>query len=116
MFKFITVPLLLGFGVALAYVIGVRMSTDAMAVVIGVAVGVTASVPMSLLLVALLRRQQSRMDIGARPEPQMPAPQVLVLPQLPQPQQTYANYVPLPPEEMGGAHRVRVVGHEQDIL
>ena len=45
--------LMLGFGVALAVIIGQRMSTDAMAVVIGVAVGVAASVPTSLLLVTL---------------------------------------------------------------
>ena len=49
-------PLLLGFGIALALIIGKRMSTDAMAVMVGVAVGVAASVPTSLLLVALLAR------------------------------------------------------------
>lgn len=37
--------LMLGLGVGLAVIIGQRMSTDAMAVVIGVAVGVAASVP-----------------------------------------------------------------------
>src|SRR5512135_2708118 len=51
-------PLMLGFGVAMAVIIGERMSTDAMAIVIGVAVGVAASIPTSLLLVALLRRER----------------------------------------------------------
>ncbi len=57
--KKVIVPLMLAFGVTLAAFIGQRMSTDAMAVVIGVAVGVAASVPTSLLLVALLRRERT---------------------------------------------------------
>ncbi len=52
-------PLLaLGFGLGMAWIIGQRMSADAMAIVIGVAVGVAASIPVSLLLVAVLRRDQ----------------------------------------------------------
>jgi hypothetical protein len=39
------------FSVALAVVIGNRMSTDAMAVVVGVACGVLASIPTSLLMI-----------------------------------------------------------------
>jgi hypothetical protein len=47
------------FAVGLAVVIGNRMSADAMAVVVGVACGVLASVPTSLLLIwALGRRGQ----------------------------------------------------------
>jgi hypothetical protein len=47
------------FAVALAVVIGNRMSADAMAVVVGVACGIGASVPTCLLLVwALVRRAQ----------------------------------------------------------
>jgi hypothetical protein len=49
-------------GVTLAVLIGQRMSTDAMAVVIGVGAGVVASVPTSILLVALLRRSTPRLD------------------------------------------------------
>jgi hypothetical protein len=63
------IPLMLGFGVTLAYLIGQRMSTDAMAVVIGVAVGVAASVPMSVLLVALLRRESGRREAAHQPMP-----------------------------------------------
>ena len=63
------VPLLLAFGVTLAIIVGQRMSTDAMAVVIGVAVGVAASVPMSLLLVALLRRERARAGGPSRRPP-----------------------------------------------
>jgi len=47
------------FAVALAVVIGNRMSADAMAVVVGVVCGIGASVPTCLLLVwALVRRAQ----------------------------------------------------------
>lgn len=115
--------LLLGFGVALAIVIGQRMSTDAMAVVIGVAVGVAASVPTSLLLLALLRRErqayQSDPPAAAyHPYPPALPPNVIVLDpaQLgalrPNPLQT-----PLPPPELqpeGGLRRLRVVGSPDD--
>jgi len=50
--------LLLGFGVGLAVLLAQRTHTDAGAVIIGVIVGIVASVPTSLLLVALLRRRQ----------------------------------------------------------
>lgn len=121
------IPLiLLGFGVALAIVIGQRMSTDAMAVVIGVAVGVAASVPTSLLLIALLRKERQ----GFRNEvsPEMPNnPYHQALPQQPNvivldPSQ-FAGMrnaqlqTPLPPPEYspdGGMRRLRVVGSDDD--
>jgi anti-sigma factor RsiW len=48
------------FVAVLAVIIGQRMSTDAMAVVIGVIFGVAASIPTSLLIVAVTRRAQER--------------------------------------------------------
>ena len=108
-------------GVALAVVIGQRMSTDAMAVVLGVAVGVAASVPTSLLLVAVLRRERP----GSRNEAAAPAapapPNVIVLnpgdwtgANLGAAQNR--NYLPLPPETLyapdGGMRRLRVVGDD----
>jgi hypothetical protein len=51
------------FAVALAVVIGSRMSADALAVVVGVTCGIGASVPTCLLLVwALVRRAQGTPD------------------------------------------------------
>jgi len=44
----------------LAVIIGQRMSTDAMAVVVGVIFGVAASIPTSLLVAAVTRRAQDR--------------------------------------------------------
>jgi len=119
--KKIIVPLMLAFGVTLAAIVGQRMSADAMAVVIGVAVGVAASVPTSLLLVALLRRER----VGAwRPEPpapaaQFPAPHVIVLnPADLLGARREPPYVPLPPPELsaadGGMRRLRIVGNDDE--
>ncbi len=67
--------------VALAVVVGQRMSTDAMAVVIGVVFGVAASIPTSLLVVAATRgrREEPR---GRRAAPfvqRAPQPQIYVV-------------------------------------
>jgi hypothetical protein len=117
-------PIMLGFGITLALIIGQRMSTDAMAVVIGVAVGVAASVPTSLLLVALLRRERSPF----RSESQLPQ-QPPAYPQLQQPNIIVLNpadllgqrgqqpMMPLLPPQYasdGGLRRLRVVGDEEE--
>jgi hypothetical protein len=119
--KRLIVPLLLGFGVAMAVIIGQRMSTDAMAVVIGVAVGVAASVPTSLLLMALLRKDRSTAPWQPELPPGYPLPQqpnVIVL----NPADLAAGrngqaHVPLPPPEYqldGGLRRLRVVGDDEE--
>jgi hypothetical protein len=125
--KRVIVPVMLGFGVTLALVIGQRMTTDAMAVVLGVAVGVAASVPTSILLVALVRRAQR--EAGGRLEPSQAAPAAYALP----PQQPniivlnpgdvlgqrngHPAYLPQPPAELlqdAGLRRLRVVGDEDE--
>ena len=68
-------------GVVLAVTVGQRMSTDAMAVAIGVVFGVAASIPTSLLVVAATR---SRREEGYRPprdelRSSAPAPQMYVV-------------------------------------
>jgi hypothetical protein len=119
-------PLMLGFGIALAVIIGQRMSTDAMAVVIGVAVGVAASVPTSVLLVSLLRRERKTWQ-GQAPPPDQPA-----YPALPQPPVIVLNPadfmnqrgnqpppMPLPPPQWGGdggMRHLRVVGDDDDWM
>ena len=50
----------IAFAVTLAVIIGQRMSTDAMAVVVGVACGVLASIPTSLLILAVSGRRGER--------------------------------------------------------
>lgn len=120
--KKLIVPALLAFGVTLAVIIGQRMSTDAMAVVIGVAVGVAASVPTSLLLVALLRRERTTWRSEPPPQPTpLPAQptNVIVLDpaQLWGQRASQAPYVPLPPPDFGqdgGMRRLRVVGADDE--
>jgi hypothetical protein len=80
--KKVVLPAMLGFGIALALIIGQRMSTDAMAVVIGVAVGVASSVPTSILLMALLRRERAGISTWRQePPPQIQQPNFIVLTQ-----------------------------------
>jgi hypothetical protein len=82
-------PLLgLGFGLGMAWMIGQRMSQDAMAIVLGVAVGVAASIPVSLLIVAVLRwdHRPPYPDVPMHPpqQPMIVMPQDLFKPQGPQ--------------------------------
>ena len=125
--KKLLVPLMLGFGVALALLIGRRMSTDAMAVVIGVAVGVASSVPTSLLLVALLRRERMLTGLASGAESwgstgrggaPVQAPSVVVLnaSDLVGGRREAAQ-IPMPPVDLiqdGGLRRLRVVGEDEE--
>ena len=52
--------LALGFIVTLGVVVGTRMSSDAIAVLVGVIAGVAASIPCALLLMAVTRRPERR--------------------------------------------------------
>jgi hypothetical protein len=125
--KRLLVPLMLGFGMALAWVVARRMSTDAMAVVIGVAVGVASSVPTSLLLVALLRRERAMTSLPGRPEretgylgaqPPAQPPSVVVLNAGDLAgMRRDTRSVPLPPVGLmqdGGMRRLRVVGEDEE--
>ena len=126
--KRVIVPVMLGFGVTLAFVIGQRMTTDAMAVVLGVAVGVAASVPTSILLVALAQRGRAQREAGGQLEPAAHA--AYALPPQQQPNIIVLNpgdllgqrngqsaYLPQPPAELlqdAGIRRLRVVGDEDE--
>lgn len=63
----------LAFAITLAIMIGKRMSAEAMAVVVGIACGVLASVPASLLLLLVLGREsrgrEDRRGAGAQTYP-----------------------------------------------
>ena len=123
--KRVLVPVMLGFGVTLALVIGQRLTTDAMAVVLGVAVGVAASVPTSILLVALVRRAQREAGgrAGAAAQsayalpPQQPNIIVLNPGDLLGQRRGQPAYLPQPPVELlqdAGLRRLRVVGDEDE--
>ncbi len=53
------VVMAIAFAVILAAVMGLRMSDDAISVVVGVFCGAAAGIPMSLLLLAVLGRRQN---------------------------------------------------------
>jgi hypothetical protein len=55
----------------LIIIIGVKLSNDAIAVIIGVGLGILASIPTSLLLVFLLTRQNGGLKNGS-PQPGLP--------------------------------------------
>jgi hypothetical protein len=98
-----------------------------MAVVIGVAVGVASSVPTSLLLVALLRRErvlsslQGGVDSGGtlprgQISGQLPSVVVLNASDLAGLRRE-APQIPMPPVELvqdGGLRRLRVVGEDEE--
>jgi hypothetical protein len=103
------------FSIALAVVVGDRMSAEAMAVVIGVVCGVAASIPMSGVILALSRPRRPE----APPEPRMPAsPSVyLVAPgpaaQPASPWPDYARMIPTP--VMPAPREYRVIGGDERL-
>ena len=112
------------FAVGLAVVIGNRMSADAMAMVVGVACGMVASVPTSLLLVWVLGRR-NQVSVTPVEGPRYGAgagyPPVVVI--NPGPGYGASGYAlpgtgglerGLPPP--GGARSFRVVGQEETAL
>jgi len=104
------------FCVTLAVVIGNRMSTEAMAVVIGVVCGVAASIPVSILI--LLATRVGRGSDQAMPQGQTSYPPVVVI-QGGQPLQAGQGYAPYLPALMNsqGSFQQReftVVGDEPE--
>ena len=128
----LVILLALGFIVTLGVVVGTRMSSDAIAVLVGVSAGVAASIPCALLLMAVTRRRESdesmryseqhyedrryndrryseRMD--ARPA--MP-PVVIVTPGGAAPQQVpYGTSYPFQVTSPPSQRRFRVMGYEE---
>jgi len=110
------------FVVSLAVVIGKRMSAEAMAVVIGVVFGVAASIPTSLLIIAVTRRVQEREaeQLRSLREQQRSAPPVIVVgPSGGQAMPWFSPFqMPSMPDTDYGlaARRFRVVGEEETAL
>ncbi len=110
------------FAVALAVVIGGRLSADAMGVVVGVVCGVLASVPTSLVLIwVLMRRMQgSGSEALARPgSGSNQYPPVVVV--NPGPGYGMSGYGPPPVASQslpapGGPRSFKVVGDEETVL
>ena len=118
----------LAFGVTLAIIIGQRLSTEAMAVLMGVVAGVAASIPTSLIVV-WLALQSMLPQYAARAEARVATahaepPRVVVV-QQPQPvpiqTQAYASpnwgaqsYAAMPPLGARPPRRFTVIGGAND--
>ena len=108
--KKLAIVAVIAFAVTLAVIIGQRMSTDAMAVVIGVACGVVASIPTSLLILAVSNRRGEREVQQRRDYP----PVVIVNPGNNQPRYLQP---PFPtPLSQGQERQFRVIGDEDVVL
>jgi len=106
--------ILIAFAVTLAVVIGNRMSTDAMAVVVGIVCGVGASIPTSLLIIAVTSRRETKEERG-----QASFPPVVIVNPGNQGGQAPNQYQPptLPPALSQGAPRqFRVIGQEDVVI
>lgn len=107
------------FAVTLAIVVGRQLSTEAMAVVIGIVCGVAAGIPTSLLLfVVLSRREEGRDRDQERPRQARPNgsyPPVIVIqggaPQA-QPPMLPGGYWPAPQQGPLVNRQFHVVGNE----
>ena len=97
--------------VALIFIIGKRMTPDAMAVVVGIVCGIGASIPTSLVMLLLMRRR----DRESEAEPQRGMPQMptvmIVNPSVgtPAPYQQSANQF-MPPYGHAMTRQFQVVG------
>ena len=107
--KKVAIIALIAFAVTLAVIIGQRMSTDAMAVVVGVACGVVASIPTSLLILAVSNRRGEREVRQRRDYP----PVVIVNPGNNQPRYLQPPF-PTPPMQ-AQERQFRVIGDEDAL-
>jgi len=112
----IVVVLGLVFAIALAVVVGRRMSAEAMAVVVGIVCGVAASIPTSvLLLVVLTRRERSRDMADSQAHLQSYPPVVVIqggAPQALSPGMP-AGYWPSVPTDASIRRQFQVVGGDE---
>ena len=112
------------FAVALAVIVGNRLSNEAMAVVVGAVCGISASIPVSLALVIAASRNWGRVegpreveyDYGSHRYAPQP-PQILVVspPQPPQPPYGYAPsqyYLPPGAPDVGAPRDFKIIGDE----
>lgn len=123
-FKVIGIVLLVIFAVTLAVMAGNRMSTETLAVVVGIVCGVAASIPTGLLIMACTRRpdppaQQSSRDIqrSVRPASREYPPVIIVNPgggAGP----TMSQWFPATPPALapGAGRRFRVIGQEEEDI
>ena len=118
----------IAFAVALAVIVGNRLSSEAMAVVVGAVCGISASIPVSLALVIAASKNWGREETPPRDAPYgagydygahryAPPPQILVVsapPQAPSPYGFPQNQFYLPPgaPDIGAPRDFKIIGDE----
>ena len=103
----------LAFAVSLAVVIGTRLSSDAMAVVVGIVCGVLASVPTTTLMVWVLRQREKQEAQWRQSQMGQYPPVVVVNGQSPNGQNGYPALPSLPASAtISGSRNFKVVGQE----
>lgn len=103
------------FVIALAVVIGTRMSSDAIAILVGVIAGVAASVPTALLLIVVTkRREEEYVEPYEEQRPAMP-PVIVVAPNaMPQAMPPYGSGYGQQMPMLQQPRRFRVMGYEDE--
>lgn len=99
--RVLAIACLIAFGIGLGVTVAYRMHTEAMAVVVGVLCGVSASIPVSLLVLFAARQsQRANAALHAQPTPTYQPPQmpqvIVVAPGLPGGQTANWPYAGLP--------------------
>jgi hypothetical protein len=106
--------------VVLAVVVGKKMSAEAMAVVVGVVCGVLAAIPTSLLLLAVMTRQdRQRMDHPQRQTRPDGYPPVVVIQggsSQALPTGSQAGYWPAPTPGPASRREFNIVGQDDFLL
>ena len=116
--KRIAALLALAFVIALAIVIGTRLSSDAIAVLVGVMAGVAASIPTGLLLIVVTRRSDPDDEDDYHEERRRESPPVIVVAPGSAPQ-VLPQYVGNPQAQLpagAGRRRFRVMGYDDEEL
>ena len=115
--KRLAVLLAIAFVVTMSVVVGTRLSSDAIAILVGVIAGVGASIPTALLLMAVTRRQElPREDSEPYDERrQAPPPIIVVTPgATPQQQLPYSSGYSYPVPAPAPRRQFRVVGYDAE--
>lgn len=100
------------FPITLAIVVGVRMSSDAMAVIIGIIFGLLASVPTSLMLVWTLRQRDKQLEAQFQGRSPGQYPPVVVVNGQPNGYGNGFQAPPLPSVSSAGSREFKVVGQD----
>jgi len=115
--KHIVTVIGLAFAITLAVMIGKRMSADALAIVVGIACGILASLPPLVLLLVLLLRRERKDDRSRQEETRAMPPIIVVQGGAPQalPPGAQSGYWPMAAPGMQGERTFQVVGGD-DLL